>query len=97
MPEHIHLILTRLVDRQRQQVCTLPEILDAIKVASPHMISKSRASRGSLWQDESFDHVLRSSESLEAKIQYLVENPVRRGLVRNCSVCAWLWRWRLAS
>jgi len=97
MPEHIHLILTRLVDRQRQQVCTLPEILDAIKVASPHMISKSRASRGSLWRDESFDHVLRSSESLEAKIQYLVENPVRRGLVRNCSEYAWLWRWRLAS
>ena len=30
-----------------------------------------------------FDHVLRSSDGLDAKVSYLIENPVRLGLVRE--------------
>jgi REP element-mobilizing transposase RayT len=93
MPEHVHLILTPLIDQKRQQVCFLPEILDAIKGASSHIINKKSGSRGPIWQDESFEHVLRSSESLEEKIQYVIENPVRRGLVRDAMEYPWLWRW----
>lgn len=67
--------------------------MDAIKGASSHIINKKLGSHGPVWQDESFDHVLRSSESLEQKIQYVVENPVGRGLVRDESEYPWLWRW----
>ena len=38
---------------------------------------------GSLWQEEFFDHVLRSSESYGQKWEYVKENPVRAGLVRK--------------
>jgi len=35
---------------------------------------------------------LRSSESLDAKIVYLLENPVRAGLVREWMDYPWLWK-----
>jgi hypothetical protein len=46
---------------------------------------------GRVWQTESFDHVLRSSESLDAKIAYILENPVRAGLASDWKEYPWLW------
>jgi putative transposase len=36
-----------------------------------------------VWQEEFFDHVLRSSESYSQKWDYVKENPVRAGLVKR--------------
>jgi REP element-mobilizing transposase RayT len=38
---------------------------------------------GTLWQDEFFDHVLRSSESYSQKWKYVKENSARAGLVKK--------------
>jgi putative transposase len=38
---------------------------------------------GTIWQEEFFDHILRSSESYSQKWEYVKENPVRAGLVNN--------------
>ena len=38
---------------------------------------------GSVWQEEFFDHVLRSNESYSQKWEYVKENPVRAGFVKN--------------
>jgi putative transposase len=38
-----------------------------------------------LWQPGFFDHVLRSDESYDEKWNYVRENPVRAGLVRNAT------------
>jgi REP element-mobilizing transposase RayT len=38
---------------------------------------------GTLWQEEFFDHILRSSESYSQKWEYVKENPVRAGLVKE--------------
>lgn len=38
-----------------------------------------------LWQEEFFDHVLRSQESYEQKWIYVRDNPVRAGLVSNAN------------
>jgi REP-associated tyrosine transposase len=92
MPDHVHIIFTPLIDYEAREVCSLAEIMDAIKGASAHRINKALGRKGRVWQAESFDHVLRSSESLDAKIQYLLENPVRRGLVRKWQDYPWLWK-----
>ena len=92
MPDHVHLIFTPLVDRAAMEVCSLAEIMDAIKGASAHRINKALGRKGRVWQPESFDHVLRSSEGLDAKIQYIVENPLRCGLVERWIDYPWLWR-----
>ena len=44
-------------------------------------------SAGTLWQRGFFDHVLRSDESYAPKWNYVRENPVRAGLVRDAD--AW--------
>jgi len=69
----------------------LSEILNGIKGASAHSINKALGRKGHVWQDESFDHVLRSTESLYEKCQYICENPVRRGLAATPE--DWPWRW----
>lgn len=91
MPDHVHLILTPLVDESRRSVVSLIEIMKAIKGASAHAINRRRQSRGTIWQEESFDRVVRSSEGLDAKIAYILENPVRKGLVSEPREYRWLW------
>jgi REP element-mobilizing transposase RayT len=92
MPDHVHMIFTPLVDFGAMEVCSLAGIMDAIKGASAHRVNKALIRQGRLWQAESFDHVLRSSENLDAKIIYVLENPVRAGLVREWMDYPWLWR-----
>jgi REP element-mobilizing transposase RayT len=92
MPDHVHLIFTPLIDYEAMEVCSLAEIMDAIKGASAHRVNKFLGRKGRVWQPESFDHALRSSESLDAKIQYLLENPVRQGLARDWHEYPWLWK-----
>jgi REP element-mobilizing transposase RayT len=92
MPDHVHMIFTPLVDNEALEVYSLGAIMDAVKGASAHKVNKVLGRKGRVWQPESFDHVLRSSESLDAKIQYILENPVRRGLVHFWTDYRWLWK-----
>src|SRR2546428_2419814 len=68
------------------------KVAKAIKGTSAHSINRKLHSHEAVWQEESFDHVLRSSESLDAKIDYVLQNPVRKGLVRIASEYPWSWR-----
>jgi REP element-mobilizing transposase RayT len=91
MPEHVHLILVPLTNEERGEVYSLIEILKGIKGASVHSINKHLKRRGTVWQEESFDRVLRCSEKLDEKIGYVLQNPVRRGLVSDWQEYRWLW------
>ena len=45
---------------------------------------KSRGTQGSnLWQDESWDRIVRDQAELEEKLNYMVENPVKKELVAD--------------
>jgi REP element-mobilizing transposase RayT len=91
MPEHVHMILTPFVDLDQQRVWPLEELLRRIKSASAHLVNKQLHRKGAVWQEESFDHVLRASEKLDATVEYISMNPVRRGLVENPEQYPWLW------
>jgi len=92
MPDHVHLILTPLTDIERQMISPLSEIMKGIKGTAAHAINKQLNRRGAVWLEESFDHVVRSSESLDAKIEYVLKNPVRKGLVTVPSEYPRIWR-----
>lgn len=77
MPDHVHLVLTPY------EVFLLPKILGELKSAASHKINKALNRTGPLWQEESFDHRIRSDEGVNAKIAYVLQYPVRAGLVRN--------------
>ena len=91
MPDHVHLILSPLLDTT-ENVFGLAEIMNGIKGASAHGINKALARKGHVWQDESFDHVLRSDESLRERVEYICQNPVRKRLVERVDDYPWLWR-----
>jgi REP element-mobilizing transposase RayT len=90
MPDHVHLLFTALRDADGWTFA-LPEILRAIKGASARSINKLGGRTGRVWQDESFDHVLRGNESLRETIEYICQNPVRKGLVEKPEDYQWLW------
>jgi REP element-mobilizing transposase RayT len=90
MLEHVHLLLTPLRDQNGWPI-PLAKILQLIKGVSARRINQLLEREGPLWQDESFDHVLRSVESLAEKVEYIRQNPVRRGLARRPEDYAWLW------
>lgn len=92
MPDHVHVIFTPKVNEERSEIWSLANIMDGIKGASAHLVNRELNRAGQVWQAESFDHVLRSSESLDAKIAYIVGNPVRSGLVTRSEDYRWLWR-----
>jgi REP element-mobilizing transposase RayT len=92
MPDHVYIILTPLTDETRHIIISLVEILQAIKGASAHAINRHVGNHGAIWQEESFDRVVRSSESLDAKVAYILENPVRRGLVQDWRLYKWIWQ-----
>jgi REP element-mobilizing transposase RayT len=78
MPEHVHLLLTPLRD-EKGWPYGLPSILKLLKGTSARSVNRLLGSSGPVWQEESFDHVPRTQESFEAKLEYIRQNPVRRG------------------
>src|SRR5436190_21535242 len=68
MPDHVHLVLSRMLNAEQTEVVTVREIMQGIKGASAHAINKLLNRRGSVWQDESFDCYLRTGEALNEKL-----------------------------
>jgi REP element-mobilizing transposase RayT len=92
MPDHVHLVLTPLIDEQRRELFSLIRIMHGIKGASGRAINQQLRRTGTVWQEESFDHILRSSEGLDAKIDYILQNPLRKGLAKDWRDYRWTWR-----
>jgi len=80
-----------MLDEAKNRIWHLSEILGGIKSASAHAVNKELRRSGPVWQEETFDHVLRSGENLNEKLVYVVNNPVRRGIVKHPRDYPWLW------
>ena len=77
MPDHVHLIL------KPNESYDLSRIMKGIKGVSSNKINKSRNRTGTIWQDESFDRIIRDENELNEKIQYMFNNPMKKGLTNN--------------
>jgi REP element-mobilizing transposase RayT len=91
MPDHVHLIFTQLRDLSGN-IFGLAEIMNGIKGASSHSVNKALKRRGPVWLYESFDRILRTDENLHQKVEYICQNPLRKGLVTCEDDYPWLWR-----
>jgi REP element-mobilizing transposase RayT len=91
MPDHVHVLFSPLIDKEGNTF-SLAEITNGIKGASAHSINKVLNRKGPVWQSESFDHLLRSDEKIREKVEYICQNPVRKGLVEKEGDYFWLWR-----
>jgi len=94
MPDHVHLIYSPL-RRKDGWNNSLPEIMKIIKGRSARLINRALSRKGPVWQEEFFDHVLRSNDSLVDRVDYVCQNPVRAGLVTTEANYPWIWRGRI--
>jgi REP element-mobilizing transposase RayT len=76
MPDHCHLLLRPLPEY------SLSRVMKGIKGVSARLINQQRGSQWQVWQDESYDSIVRDWKEFEEKLVYILENPVRAGLVR---------------
>jgi len=65
--------------------------MQSIKSSSAHAINKLLKRTGPVWDEEYWDHYIRSDDELHTTIQYVEMNPVKRGLVKESSEYRWLW------
>ena len=69
MPNHVHVIVTPLPGHE------LSEILHSWKSFTAKKINKLLGKTGTLWQKESFDHIVRGPDQLERIERYIHNNP----------------------
>ena len=76
MPNHVHAVIRPL------QPATIPleKILQSRKRRTSREINAFLARTGALWQEESFDRIIRDEEHLYHCIQYIGRNPDKAGL-----------------
>lgn len=74
MPNHVHAVVHPLGDHQ------LSVILHSWKSFTSHEINRRLQRQGTVWQTESYDHLIRDREELETQVDYVLENPRRVGL-----------------
>ena len=92
MPTHVYLLFAPL-ESDHAVPFSLAEIMKGIKGSSAYNINKLLGRRGQLWQDESFDRIMRSQE-FEFKFNYICANPVDAGLCKKPEEYRWLWTQR---
>jgi putative transposase len=74
MPNHVHLLAGLLGATEIEAQCK------SWKRYSAGQINRLTGGAGRFWQEESFDHLVRSGEQFEALRRYIAENPHKAGL-----------------
>jgi REP element-mobilizing transposase RayT len=90
MPNHVHIML-KPVAAESNTDFSLGKILQGIKGFSAREINKTRGTKGSLWQDESFDRIVRDYEEYLEKWNYIRNNPTKNGLCEVPEDYPFLW------
>ncbi|MBV8843756.1 MAG: transposase [Bryobacterales bacterium] len=82
MPNHVHVLLTAFI--------ALPKLTKSIKGITAKRANRLLAQTGSsLWQEESYDHLVRDASEFQRIRLYIENNPVRAGLVQEASAYPW--------
>lgn len=78
MPDHVHFFC-----KPTPEACKLSLFMQQWKQWTSKRIKQKLDLEEPVWQQEFFDHVLRSHESYSEKWNYFEQNPVRAGLVEK--------------
>ena len=83
MPDHLHYLIGPVSDGFSVLIFT-----DQLKGKTTNR-SWKLGWRGKLWQPRCYDHIVRTDEDLRAIAEYILNNPVRNGLVPYAEE----WQW----
>ena len=79
MPNHVHLLVRPLNEDEH----SLENIVQSWKQFTAKHINRRLDKSGSVWQEESFDRIVRDAEHLYRCIQYIEANPSKAGLTAD--------------
>ena len=77
MSNHVHLI----IDKSNLEFASLSAIFGSIKGYSAGLINKLIGRTGHFWASEIYDHLIKNEKELDSQIKYVINNPVKAGLV----------------
>jgi REP element-mobilizing transposase RayT len=70
----------------------LASIMQSLKGWTARQCNLALNRKGQFWQHESFDHVIRDQTEWKRIVDYVVNNPIKAGLVENSQ--DWKWSYR---
>jgi len=82
MPNHVHVLIFPLV-QDDGNIFPISHIIYTWKKYTATAINKVLGKKGSLWQKESYDSLIRNENGLGQALEYIVNNPVKAGLVED--------------
>ncbi|MDD3562994.1 MAG: transposase [Candidatus Cloacimonetes bacterium] len=82
MPNHVHVLILPL-EQENGKAYPLSHITYTWKKFTAAAINRRLAKGGNLWQAESYDHLVRDELELDRVINYILQNPVKAGLVKK--------------
>lgn len=89
MPNHVHLAIdtagyeSDLPHRGPTAAYPLTDTCKRIKGRTARLCNLALGRSGSFWHHESYDHLIRNQQEYERIIAYILNNPVKAGLVEN--------------
>jgi REP element-mobilizing transposase RayT len=88
MPNHGHLVCAPLKDTEGKYY-SLSTIMHSLKRYTAYEANQILGRSGAFWQHENYDHYVRGEAELERIIKYVINNPVKAGLVDDWK--SWKW------
>ncbi|MBI4559402.1 MAG: transposase, partial [Candidatus Hydrogenedentes bacterium] len=80
MPNHVHVLVAPRDEH------SLSDVLQAWKGYTAKQINRTLGRSGTMWWDESFDHIVRSFDDYERFARYIQTNPKKAGLQAGVAI-----------
>lgn len=97
MPDHAHLLIQPWEKvRDKQDVCireywSLSSITHSIKSYTAKQIPKIMKHIGTVWEEESYDRIIRDNQEFQNTWEYIRQNPVKAGLSATPEAYPFFW------
>jgi putative transposase len=88
MPNHVHLVYTPL-PKADGTYHAMSAIMHSLKRYTARQANLLLGREGSFWQHENYDHVVRDEAGWRRIITYVLNNPVKAGLVQHWKEWPW--------
>jgi REP element-mobilizing transposase RayT len=90
MPNHVHLVYTPL-RKEDGSFHAMSAIMHSLKLYTGRRVNPLLEREGDFWQHENYDHVVRDEAKQRLIILYVVNNPVKAGLVHHWQEWPWTY------
>lgn len=88
MPNHVHVVFTPL-RKSDGTYHAIAAIMHSLKRYTARQANLVLGRTGTFWQHESYDHVIRSAAEGQRILTYVLNNPVKAGLVQEWGEWPW--------